>query len=148
VFDACRAELARVADRYVLVTVPNRERLRAGDVVCPSCRCRFQRERHLRSFRPDDLTNLLPGWRLTSWAEAGPHQPRYPRLARQTLERLGVLHPPGSPTCPQCGAAYSGRTSARTPRAEGGVSRRYLRLRQLAPKARHPYWLLALYERR
>lgn len=148
VFCASRAELARVADRHVLITVPNRERLRAGDVICPSCRCRFQRERHLRSFRPDDLPGLLPGWRLATFAEAGPHQPRYPRVARQALERFGVLHPPGSPMCPQCGAPYSGTRTATTAKTEHGVSRRYRMLRKLSPKARHPYWLLALYVRR
>jgi SAM-dependent methyltransferase len=168
VYRATLHELARVTGRYVLITVPNQERRAAADVVCPDCGCRFNRERHLRSFHPRDLPDLLPGCDLVELRQAGPRQPVYPRLARQVLERAGVLTPPGSPSCPQCGARYTGRAgttpdaAARPPAgpvgpddgappdgdAPGRASSRYRRIRQLAPKARHPYWLLALYRRR
>lgn len=163
-YDATLRELPRVAGRYVLITVPNRERRSAGDVVCRACGCRFNRERHLRSFHPRDLPRLLPHCDLLEWREAGPHQPVYPRVARQALEAIGVLAPPGSPSCPQCGTRYTGRRRRgdRSPAADpsstgpppgrvdtgGQAGARYRTIRELAPKSRHPYWLLALYRRR
>lgn len=165
IYQATLAELPRVADRYVLITVPNQERRSAADVVCPACGCRFNRERHLRSFHPRDLPDLLPGCDLVEWREAGPRQPVYPRAARQALEQLGVLTPPGSPSCPQCGTRYTGRrpptdhpdraaaaapdgAEAAAPTSGRQAGARYRTIRNLAPKARHPYWLLALYRRR
>lgn len=173
IYRATLHELPRVAERYVLITVPNQERRAAADIVCPDCGCRYNRERHLRSFHPRDLPGLLPGCELVEVRQAGPRQPVYPRAARQALERLGVLTPPGSPSCPQCGARYTGRPGGATTPASsaspasatagasaaggpsdtagatgGQASSRYRRIRDLAPKARHPYWLLALYRRR
>lgn len=158
VYDAVRVELGRVARHAVLISVPNQERRRAADVTCPACGCRYHRERHLRSFHPRDLPDLLPGCELVAWREAGPHQPVYPRVARLALERAGLLEVLGSPSCPQCGTAWTGGRPPTTPSPatpttptdgpDGGGGRAsgaYRRIRGLAPKARHPYWLLALY---
>lgn len=170
VLAATRRELARIADDAIVISVPNREHRRRADVTCPECGCRYHRERHLRSFTPDDLPELFDGFRLVATTEVGPRPPTYPRLLRTSLERLGVMRPPGSPSCPQCGALYTGRRgaepsvdsrpadagaapaiSATAPDGggEGGdAGLGYRVLRTVTPKSRHPYWLCAAYRRR
>ncbi|MCB1251531.1 MAG: class I SAM-dependent methyltransferase [Acidimicrobiales bacterium] len=155
------AELARVARRYVVISVPNRERIERAHVTCPVCRCRYSPSRHLRTFTPDSLASLLPGFTARSVAEFGHRAYWYPRALRVGLERLGVLDRPGLPQCPQCGAGLRhtaappapGEDSARSgdprPAEAAGVRRRgYDLARRLAPRARHPYYLAAVLERR
>ena len=96
----------------MIVTVPNREKRSRADVTCQSCGCRYNPDRHLRSFAPEQLTDLLPGFRVDRIIETGPRQPVYPRFARLMLERAGLLRRPGTPSCPQCGARYRYATAS------------------------------------
>lgn len=146
VYDRARAELARVAAEHVVVTVPNRERRARADITCGECGCRYNPDRHLRSFHPDDLATLLPGFAVERIVETGPHQPVYPRWARLALERAGLLARPGSPTCPQCGARYP-HARAAAGNGDGGGHGIYGVARRLVPKARHPYFLCARFRR-
>lgn len=153
VYARARRELARIARDHVIVTVPNRERRARADITCASCGCRYNPDRHLRSFARQDLDALVPGFDVTDVLETGPRQPVYPRWARLALERAKVLTRPGSPTCPQCGARYryaSGPTSPvpSEPDSPHGARRGYDLARRLAPKARHPYYLCARFTRR
>ncbi len=117
-YDAARTELARVARHSVIVTVPNRENRRRGAIDCSACGCRYNPDRHLRSFTPDDLTDLLPGLPLTALEEAGPRHPVYPRAARLLLERRGLLTR-GQPDVPPVRGALR-----RVPRRPSGAGRR------------------------
>lgn len=148
IFEAARLELARVSSRWVVVTVPNRENRARADVDCPACGCRYNPMRHLRSFDEASLAELLPGFRLVRTVEAGPRAVVYPRPVRLGLERIGVLHRAGAPTCPQCGERYGAAPAPAT----GGAGRAPLRstspaLRRLVPQARRRYWLGGLFER-
>jgi SAM-dependent methyltransferase len=145
--EAARTELARIAARYVVVTVPNRERRHRADVVCSACGCRYNRDRHLRSFSEADLMTLLPGFELAECVALGPRPPVYPRAVRTKLETLGLLPIPGSPTCPQCGEPHRPQRSSPHSAATSSQGDRYRRLRSLAPKQRRPYWLCALLRR-
>jgi hypothetical protein len=148
-FRAGLAELGRIADRYILITVPNREVRARADVVCNECGCRYNRERHLRSFGAEGLRDLLPGFELSVTSATGPHQPVYPRVLRVQMERMGLLPILGSPSCPQCGNAYGlDRHDATTASSPSSTGSRYRALRRLVPKQRHPYWLCALFTRR
>jgi SAM-dependent methyltransferase len=154
VYDATRSELARVADRYVVVTVPNNENRARSSVDCPSCGCRYNRHRHLRSFTRDTLATLVPGFALTRVTVAGPRPPVYPRALRSVLERRRLLSTSGDPVCPQCGTRYRASSdgapaAAGRQRAGAGVFARLEPLgRRLLPRAREPYWLCGLFERR
>lgn len=145
---AC-AELARVAAHSVIVTVPNRENRERGAIDCAACGCRYNPDRHLRSFGPADLVGLVPGFRVAEVTEAGPRHPVYPRRARLLLEQRGLLTRPGSPTCPQCGHLYEASSAARAPGAGTGGEPGGLRslAERALPKRRHPYWLCARFER-
>lgn len=145
-FGRARAELSRVAERWVLVTVPNRENRRRASVTCPACDCRYSPIRHLRSFSPGSLADLVPGFRMVTVQEAGPRVVLYPRVLRSTLETIGLVHRSGAPVCPQCGAGFGSAQNA-AERASGGLRTTSARVRRLVPKSRRRYWLCALYER-
>jgi hypothetical protein len=160
IYAATRRELARVAAETIVITVPNRENRRRADLRCAECGCRYNPERHLRSFHPTDLPGLFDGFELVEMLEAGPRQPFYPRLARLALERVGVLSRPGAPSCPQCGTIYDPRRTAGSNGqgsaslavgadtvSTGHRSRRYQLVRAASPKVRHRYWLGARYQR-
>jgi hypothetical protein len=56
-------ELERVADKYLLVTVPNSENLNENSAVCPSCGSRFHIWGHMRSYTPSSLGDLFPAFK-------------------------------------------------------------------------------------
>jgi SAM-dependent methyltransferase len=149
VFDRTIGELERLATEAIIVTVPNRENRGRSEIRCDVCDCRYNADRHLRSFDDDDLHRLFSHFRVDEIIETGPHQPVYPRAARQLLEGMGLLSRPGSPSCPQCGTVY--RHASAASRAEGSRNSRtgslgvrgYRLARSLVPKARHPYYLCA-----
>lgn len=53
----CLRELARVSRQYVLITVPDREKLRS--VLCPHCLKKFPENGHLHSFDQNNLHRIL-----------------------------------------------------------------------------------------
>lgn len=142
VFERTLLEAARVARRHVLITVPNREDLNRGMVRCPSCRCVFHRHRHLKTFLPEMMGKLVPGFALVRCEEIGPEEPAVPFWMVKAARRVGVLPGPGgTPQCPQCGF---GEDEGRTEAGGSGMGRRAERL----PLPRKKPWLLALYERK
>lgn len=54
-------EIARIAKRYILITVPYREDLAASFVTCDECRTRFSPDYHLHSFDENRLSGLFDG---------------------------------------------------------------------------------------
>lgn len=148
IYSQARSELARVARKSVVITVPNDENRRRAEVACEACGCRYNRRRHLRSFRLETFDDLLPGFKVAASAEFGHHTRIYPRLARQTLERRGLLAVHDAPECPQCGQAHGRRAtdsaeagSDTAGRSVDGGPGRYWRVRAMIPAERRPYWL-------
>ncbi len=102
-------EVNRIANRYVLVTVPNREKLSRHQVHCPRCGCDFHEFRHLRSFAPADLQACFPGLELCRLQPIG-RPARVQRDWIRLLKRyvLGTNYSPWA-MCPQCGYTQRGR---------------------------------------
>ncbi len=148
VYDAARAELARVAPRAI-ITVPFREQ--RPQVQCPACGCRFHPFYHLRSFDDAALATLLPGMRRTAlditWTRGF-----FPgiRTARRIKAALGHPAPlPRTTLCPQCGYRRPPRTDgAAQPEAPGPARRWVNGLMARVPRPRRPRWARALYARR
>jgi SAM-dependent methyltransferase len=108
VFDAARSELARVASRAVIVTVPNRESLYAAGVTCPLCQTRSSPWRHMRSFTEGTLTDLIPGFRPSAIEAYGPMVDSRGRLEAVLIrEALRRSVWPATSICPQCGYRVS-----------------------------------------
>lgn len=52
-------ELCRVSDKYILISVPNKESLERTLIGCPQCKTMFNPDYHLRSFNENILIDLL-----------------------------------------------------------------------------------------
>ena len=62
-------ELKRLSKKYIFITVPNDENPDKLSIQCPSCRFVYNSPNHLRSFKPQDFTNLFPEYKMiTSFA--------------------------------------------------------------------------------
>jgi len=133
------AEIGRVARTHVLITVPNAEDRRRGQVTCAACGCRFNRFQHLRSFRSGSMRSLVPGFEFVEAREIGPLGAWYPWWLAAAAERSGVIRRAGAPICPQCGAGEP-PPNEEPPLAEGGLKR-------LLPRSRSRVWLGAVYRR-
>lgn len=57
-------EIKRIANRYILITVPNNEDLRKRYAKCINCGTEFHLYGHLRSFTVKRLSKLFPGYSL------------------------------------------------------------------------------------
>lgn len=104
-FSKAISELSRVARSTIIVTVPNRETLLQSLVRCPQCYCCFSPWHHVRSFSPENLSGLIPGFTLELCKEVGPVSLK--RIASPALRGIhlfgtNVPLPPFS-LCPQCG---------------------------------------------
>jgi len=105
-FARALAEIERVARKYIIVSVPNQEDLEYSLSICPSCRCRFNPHRHVRSFSPSTLHDLFKGFAVTEVKEIGPLESRH-SYNRSVFAgyRTWLDSSPryGWAICPQCG---------------------------------------------
>ncbi len=154
-------ELARVADKYLLVSVPFEEDLRESNTQCPQCGSVFNADLHLRSYSLADLDSLFDsqGFRLRDHRYVGR---REQTLGLVTYERVrGVFAPRArvflAPSCPICGYERAEETSpaqAQPTQAAVSALRRATQAAKHAvvarlPKRRlHDYWVVGLYERK
>lgn len=145
VFEAALAELARTADRWLLVSTPHAEHLPAGQARCPRCATVFHRDLHFQAFGADDHARLFAGHgfahRRTERVESWRPSPGWTTLRHGLLGRLGYR--PVS-TCPTCGLDGADLPPARLParlaiRAIDAVAWR------LTPPV--PRWIVSLHER-
>jgi SAM-dependent methyltransferase len=119
------AEMERVARKYILVSVPNRQNLDLFLVICPACRCQFNPSCHVRSFTPADLTRLFKTFAPISIRDAGPLELRnnlpvpvvaaYRAILREPIPRTAI--------CPQCGYQEIAANGATGPASSDGDNR-------------------------
>lgn len=142
------AELARVAKRFVFISVPYDEDLEHSLVRCPQCGCRFNPNYHLRSYRREDLETISA--RLKPLAISYIAQRRtLPRRFSQALELTNRIRrgsrpqPPWWTLCPSCSyrpTKPSTEPAAPKPSAIGSVL-------QSLPWPTSPRWIACLYEK-
>jgi SAM-dependent methyltransferase len=56
-------EIMRVTKKYILITVPYREKLQWNFARCPDCGCIFNGAYHVKSFNDDDIKFLLESFK-------------------------------------------------------------------------------------
>lgn len=107
IYTRALAELARVADRYLLISVPFEEDLATNHTTCPECASVFNADLHLRSYDRASFSTLFSGngFELRKTATAGPQEQVVGML---TYERVRALVAPRAkvflaPSCPICG---------------------------------------------
>ena len=153
-YAVARRELARVARRYILVTVPNRDHLPTLTQICPTCGADTVPWGHLHSFREADLSHLFEGFEPICIEAFGPAVPDGDRWLTQLLRLPRRLHHPlkGGMRCVACGYINSSPPQSRP--SVSDLVRHPIRsfwyavdfaAARGAPTC--PRWLLALYRR-
>ena len=109
-------ELARVSNRYVLISVPYRETLAAHVTRCADCSCRYHVWGHLNSFRgPERIGRLFPGFAPVFTGFLGDREGRPPEWFMRLRHRLlADWAASDNAICPRCGSKrtlQSSRTS-------------------------------------
>ncbi len=138
------SELARVADKHILVTVPNSENLEEHTAVCGTCGSRFHVWGHQRFYTPDMLPRLFTGFNLTQLTPFGSSVETYNKYLLWLRRRVA-------------GAWYwEDRTVCYFCQAKAQPSPRWVFLARLcdflnarlwAPFSKRRSWLLGLYAR-
>jgi SAM-dependent methyltransferase len=140
--EQARRELGRVAEQYVLLSVPSEESLENAAGRCAACGHAFHVFRHLQRFDARRAEALVPGFRLVRRHVFGPTFLPPRRLDVWVQQRLlrSWLHSPLA-VCPRCGG--HGTQPPRHPQ----LARLVRASRRIPPGRRRPQWLLALYAR-
>ena len=126
-YERSLGEIARVAGKHILITVPNRENLALDVTRCPECGATFHAFYHLRSYGPEKLRPLFDGFVCETCKEQGPRGRRSGRLEMFIRHRIMKKWAPFvNSKCPDCG--YS----------------RYVRLDK---EAELPVWYVPMYRR-
>ncbi len=135
VFEQARVEIARVALRFALLTVPYRENLRAEAYGCSKCGRVYHAYGHLRSFRRSTMTELLPGFRASKVWTFGPAPKWLWPMALLRTPRLGSR-------CDSCGHETAPGSLSLAQKALD-----WLNTSCVAPWYRRDYWIGAVYKR-
>lgn len=109
VYPSALQELARIARKYVLISVPYKEVLMSNLVACPSCFTKFHPDYHVRSFSEDTMATLMEPlglkqigqWKLGMSVSYADRELRS-RLRNWVTGNGGALFPPIG-LCPVCG---------------------------------------------
>ena len=106
VFENTKREFARIAQKYILVSIPFNEELHSKLVKCEECGNLFHPYGHLRSFSHDDIAKLFPNFSLHRIEFCGKHSSNILSLWGHRLRRLYRDRQSGANNiiCPQCGS--------------------------------------------
>ena len=149
VFQRTVKELTRVSARYLMVSVPHKERLAQQLACCASCWEKYHIGGHLRGFNDvSDLHRLFPTFSLRMYAFCGRENEYMTKIGLWVRQRLGGRWAsdwasPPTAVCPRCGSQEQ---------YQAGFPRRAIagivdRLDRLIPKKKAFWWLVCLFER-
>jgi SAM-dependent methyltransferase len=137
-------EFSRVADRFILITVPNKENLSENMALCPSCGSHFHVWGHQRSYSIPTLENLFDQFYLDRAVAFGDEIESYSRTLLWVRQKLaGGFAWEERTRCYSCQS--SRRPVPRLPFLERICDS--LNSRLWAPFSKRPGWLLGLYAR-
>lgn len=158
VYASAIQELARVASRYIVVSVPREQDLTLGQVECEHCATRFNPDYHFRSFGQSELEGLFSGlgYRCLGVEAYGTsHEYLFARtITRLKRDRRNRF--PVDILCVACGALMPGvgggtpstttpSTASQEARGQGGGLKSLIKA--VWPKRQETRWLLAVFER-
>jgi SAM-dependent methyltransferase len=153
VYERAIREMARVASRYLLISVPHRETLRRRFARCPRCRLEFHIDGHLRSLDEAAIDRAFPAFRRVRTELSGPFEPATfapIEEVRQRVARRWFVWDGAKITCPRCGETRF-RKLARTRLHEwldGRLDQATRLVRRFRGVEGAPYWMITLLERR
>jgi SAM-dependent methyltransferase len=147
-------ELTRIASKYILITVPYKEDLRAVSVVCPSCSCSFHPTYHMRSYSENELKDLFvtekKPFTLYDIATIGTNNMLLIWPTVQKIKRIifpSRIDYPLLTICPQCG--FKNHDIDKDYKFIENQKNKIQRIKQLIrhiwPKKSIPKWWIVLY---
>jgi SAM-dependent methyltransferase len=115
-FSKALAEIARIARRTIIISVPYKEDLKASRCECPTCFTSFHPDYHMRTFDEEKLKTLFPvcSFEITGIRYLGPQVGRYDYELRARIRNtFGKASPvfPSYAICPVCGFFDKSRLS-------------------------------------
>ncbi len=141
-------EIARVAKRYVLITVPYHENLEWNYARCPSCGCIFHGACHVRSFSEADMLSLLNHFSCINLRGIVPllRPDRTIPLELFVRHRLAMEYLYYSPSviCPLCFSKVDKKPERNS---IGWIAAGIRYFYTLISKSPSPLWYLAVYEK-
>jgi SAM-dependent methyltransferase len=159
-FQKALSELARVSDKYIIISVPYKEEQGFGATECPNCHTIFNREMHLNRFDDERMQRLFDGkgFRFVKSVTTVNYRPLVGhkiaeklRLARHNIKEFT------SPICPVCGYEKPQFVTAHEQKINSNRAQQQSLKEKLAgwvrrnwprwPNKIPGFWIIALYER-
>ncbi len=149
------SELARVAKKYLIISIPFNEDLEKSFTKCPKCLSRFNPDLHFRNFNLETMTHLFSshGFKL----KTSKNVVKYDKFwgVEYYSKIRSHFSPPekpvfNSPICPVCGYRNMTFSTAKPANQKEAGKAPGIKsvLRKIWPKVKvSGYWLIALYER-
>jgi hypothetical protein len=134
------AELRRVSRRYILVSVPDRQKLQNGLFKCAQCFTVAHSMGHIQSFDEARLRRLFGGLILEKVISVGSAPGYGPDWLYRAANRIGGSWNRHTETCPVCGSSGE----APTPNAVGRLLRRAIWRSERIAGSR-PAWIVTLF---
>lgn len=154
-FLRARREIARLAKKYIVVSVPNRQLLGRDLTECPACKSRFDPDLHVRSFDASRLQTLFSdyGYTCQRVQEIGWYEYRIGLSTLYRIRKIGQRSSMNSPLCPICGFENQNLLSTSNLSAgqkhltrQNPVASYARRVAKIAwPMAKTSRWIVALY---
>ena len=157
-YDKALSELTRVSGKYVVISVPYREKLEGNTTQCPHCKTVFNVDLHLRSYDDATINRLLDpyGFRcvttrnvVTSTELRGL---KYIQAIKRGMRKKPIIF--NSPICPICGYEngdfHLGSGSENNTAAPALPSKNPIKnlIKSAWPKKKiNGYWIIALYQK-
>jgi ubiquinone/menaquinone biosynthesis C-methylase UbiE len=154
-YDASLKELARVAKKYVLISVPFNEVLENSFTKCPYCKSTFNLDLHLRSYTLETIENLFSKhhFKLEKHINVVKQKKLLGiELYINLLKSFSTPQPEkfNSPICPVCGFVNKDFNIKKPAQNTDELSKNQFKktLKSIWPKVEIPgYWIIALYQR-
>lgn len=141
-------EIAKVARKYIIITVPYQEKSEWNYARCPACGSIFNGAYHVRSFNEEDLKSLFKDFRCISLQEIVEvlHPDRTTSIELFIRHHLAseYLYFAPSVTCPLCFTPVDKRPDRNW---LGWIAAGIRYLYRMLDRRKSPLWYLAVYKR-
>lgn len=159
VYEKAITELVRVSNKYILISVPNNESITDNMITCDYCGCKFHNCRHLRSFNPKNMSELIPDFSLVNLDVILQNQKSYHPIILNIAKKMKLIEPitfPDHGLCPQCGyhlTITDKKTNLDLELAQNTTRKNIYKetmlsiARKIIPTHKSGGWIIALYKR-
>jgi len=141
-------EIERIAEKYVIISVPFNENLDFTKITCTKCRTEFNPFYHMHSFSEDRLKNL---YNKSSLEFVELHKvenspiPRMPKLKKWISKKINPNSFPPNCICPMCG--YNEMSKLKTQKVVMTSKNSSQGLSKFWPHKSQAKWIAAMFKK-